>query len=101
MASVQRSSFDKSIRQVFQEAQNSIASHRKLVNTLRNIQEQYSLKGEDGEQLFINEILCCIDLVLPVKRSESCADRLLKFCVFFIHHLQEKGLHVRVHILIY
>lgn len=79
----------KTIRTIFQESQRSVATHRKLVNSLRTLQA--TCWNQNQEELFTNEFLACLSRVLPIKKSEPTADRVVKFIGHFIQHVQEKG----------
>lgn len=79
----------KTIQVIFQESQKSVATHRKLVNSLRAV--QLSCSQQNNEEAFNAEFIRCLNRVLPVKKSEPTADRVVKFTGHFIQHLQDKG----------
>ncbi|ODQ66377.1 hypothetical protein NADFUDRAFT_13391, partial [Nadsonia fulvescens var. elongata DSM 6958] len=73
------------IAQVFQDAQKSAAGHRKLVVTLKTIQTQAEEVGLEQEfNKFFNRM---INRVLPVKKNELSADRVVRFCDTFVRYL--------------
>ena len=86
---------------IFSDAQRSIASHRKLIVSLRKIHEACCYEslqpgktdfGEYDENDFNGEIARCIVRLLPVKKTESAADKIIKFFGLFLTHASEKGL---------
>ncbi|WEW56222.1 chromosome condensation complex Condensin, subunit G [Emydomyces testavorans] len=103
--------------EIFADAQRSTTGHRKLVVRLRKIQEgccglrsskEKSKKGErrdskafesrfgetekPAEKEFNVEISRCLLRILPVKKAESAADRVLKFLGMFLRAAAEKDL---------
>ncbi|SZE99917.1 unnamed protein product [Blumeria hordei] len=89
------------ISTVFFDAQRNIAGHRKLVVTLRKLQEacspdtshQHKKKNRvEGfeEDKFIDQFLRCSLHVLPVRKSENVGDRLIQFIGLFIKLAYEK-----------
>lgn len=80
----------KAIRTIFQESQKSVATHRKLVNSLRTV--QLTCTQQDNEEAFNTEFIRCLNRVLPVKKSEPTADRVVKFVGHFIQHVQDKSI---------
>lgn len=85
---------------VFKDSQRSTASHRKLVINLRKIQEaccyeptgkarKVGMKAFD-EKEFIEEVTRCVLRILPVKKSESTGDRVIRFLGLFLCHANEK-----------
>ncbi|BFZ59916.1 chromosome condensation complex Condensin, subunit G [Saitoella coloradoensis] len=85
-------SLKPTLASIFNDAQRTTATHRKLVNATRSLQDAcVEREGEDGEEAFTTEFLKCLNKVLPVKKSEPTADRVVKFCVAFIQHIQETG----------
>jgi hypothetical protein len=77
------------IRTIFSESQKSAATHRKLVNSLRTV--QLTCIQQNNEQTFNEVFIKCLNRVLPVKKSEPTADRVVKFIGHFIQHVQDKG----------
>lgn len=76
----------------FHDAQTSTAVHRKLVNSLRHIHEEEVERGEEREKEFIGEFLANIFRILPLKKNELTADRVIKFCGHYIQHIREKSM---------
>lgn len=107
------------IAEIFNDAQQSTAGHRKLVVRLRKIQticcglEQSERNvsqrdsarrqagslidnvdidsSQDSEEEFKTEVLRCVIRVLPVKKSESTGDRAVRFVGSFLSSATEKG----------
>lgn len=80
----------KTIQTMFHESQRTAATHRKLVNSLRTLQLTCLNKGQ--EEGFNDEFIRCVNRVLPVKKSEPTADRVVKFVGTFIQHVQDKSM---------
>lgn len=107
------------IAEIFNDAQQSTAGHRKLVVRLRKIQviccglaqaeENKSQRDADrrhtgslidnvdvessqeSEEEFKTEVLRCVLRVLPVKKTESAGDRAIRFVGSFLSSATEKG----------
>src|SRR5271155_3387319 len=79
----------KTIQTIFSEAQKTAATHRKLVNSLRTLQT--TCLQTDKEDELNDEFIRCLNRVLPVKKSEPTADRVVKFIGHFIQHVQDKS----------
>lgn len=76
------------VSQAFQESQRTIAGHRKLIVSLTNIQERAVTADLETE---FNKTFCkCLNRVLPVKRTEKAADRVVKLVEGFSRFIQEK-----------
>ena len=85
---------------IFKDAQRSTASHRKLVINLRKIQEACCYEptarnkkaGSEqfDEEQFTYEFIRCALRVMPVKRSESVGERVIRFLGQFLRHANEK-----------
>jgi condensin complex subunit 3 len=80
----------KTIQTIFQESQKSAATHRKLVNSLRTV--QLTCIQQNNEKAFNSEFIRCLNRVLPIKKSEPTADRVVKFIAHFIQHVQDKSI---------
>jgi condensin complex subunit 3 len=84
---------------VFRDAQRTTATHRKLVVTLRKIQESCcyepenpkSSSGSDfDEEAFNHEFVRCTSRVMPVKKSETVGEKTIRFIGLFLKHASEK-----------
>ena len=80
----------KTIQTIFKESQKSVATHRKLVNSLRTV--QLTCTQQNNEDAFNTEFIKCLNRVLPIKKSEPTADRVVKFIGHFIQHVQDKSI---------
>ena len=87
------------IANIFGDAQRTTASHRKLVVSLRKIQEaccyeptskKKSSIGDFEEDDFNREFVRCTLRVMPVKRSESVGDKTIRFIGLFLRYAIEK-----------
>ncbi|KAK3712110.1 chromosome condensation complex Condensin, subunit G [Vermiconidia calcicola] len=89
-------SLRRAICAVFGDAQKSTAGHRKLVISLRKIQEQCcyepvnltkALKqGESFEEEdFNDEVVRCVLRLLPVRKAEPAGDRVVRFLGTFLN----------------
>lgn len=72
----------------FQDAQKSLAGHRKIVASLKNIQSQAVAFGMEKE--FNKQYARLMNRVLPVKKNEASADRLVKLCQTFCIQIQQE-----------
>ncbi|KAI1963865.1 chromosome condensation complex Condensin, subunit G [Ophidiomyces ophidiicola] len=100
-----------SIVEIFADAQRSTTGHRKLVVKLRKIQEgccgirsskeqdkkdarrnsgAFGEKEKPAEREFNIEISRCLLRILPIKRTEPAADRVVKFLGTFLTAATEK-----------
>jgi len=89
---------------VFREAQRTTASHRKLVVTLRKIQEACCYEPATGQKQsgaaaalsefdeddFNTEFVRCALRILPVKKSEGVGEKTVRFVSLFLRHAIEK-----------
>ncbi|KAL8370467.1 hypothetical protein RB595_000710 [Gaeumannomyces hyphopodioides] len=88
------------IASVFREAQRTTASHRKLTVTLRKIQEaccyeptsakKSSAASDFDEEDFNTEFSRCVLRVMPVKKTESAGEKVVRFIALFLQHSIEK-----------
>lgn len=88
------------VASVFREAQRTTASHRKLTVTLRKIQEaccyeptsaaKSSAVSDFDEEDFNTEFARCVLRVMPVKRTESAGEKVVRFIALFLQHSIEK-----------
>lgn len=87
---------------VFQDAQKSTASHRKLSATLYAIAEEClnlpspvqssdGIHSISGEECFTVELLRCAVQVLAIKKGERAGDNIVKFLDTFFKYMHEKG----------
>jgi len=89
------------VQAIFFDAQKSNTGHRKLVINLRKIQEACcyeplpSKKSQKeynfDEDEFTSEVVRCVLRVLPIKKSETVGDRIVKFLGLFLKVASEKG----------
>ncbi|KAK1598760.1 nuclear condensing complex subunit [Colletotrichum navitas] len=84
---------------VFRDAQKNTASHRKLVVTLRKIQEacayeptslKKSTANEFDEEAFNSEFVRCVLRVMPIKKTEAVGEKTIRFIGFFLRHANDK-----------
>ncbi|QPG73559.1 hypothetical protein FOA43_000871 [Brettanomyces nanus] len=72
---------EKAFRQTFQEAQRTVSVHKTQVAILRTI---YQRCQEIGHSDQFNNLFCrLLNKILPVKRNEPVADRIVKFVSSF------------------
>ncbi|KAK9468788.1 armadillo-type protein [Lipomyces arxii] len=80
-----RGSLYSAVAHIFQEAQKSVTVHRKLSIKLWALQQQ---AGNRGYEEKYNEIfVSMLNRVLPVKKSEPCAKRVVKFCTQIVEYI--------------
>ncbi|KAI6249110.1 Condensin complex subunit 3 [Erysiphe necator] len=83
------------ISSIFFDAQKNLVGHRKLVIKLRKIQDACCCETQGGksgthliegfnEDQFKHEFMRCIFHVLPVKKSETVGDRVIRFVGLFL-----------------
>ncbi|CAI6085340.1 unnamed protein product [Clonostachys chloroleuca] len=84
---------------IFRDAQRTTATHRKLVVNLRKIHEACCYEPESernatpegyDEETFNYEFIRCVLRVMPVKKSESAGDKILRFVGFFLRLAGDK-----------
>ena len=93
------SSLRTQICAICNDAQRTAAGHRKLVVSLRKIQESCCYqptkpaKSQGGfdEDDFNVEIARCVIRLMGVKKSEGVGDRMIRFLGFFLRYASEKG----------
>lgn len=102
---------------IFTDAQRSTTGHRKLVVRLRKFQEMCcgiaqnkpkkdqpegeqrpapSTEQTEGEKEFNVEITRCLLRVVPVKKTETVGDRIIRFLGMFLSHAAEKDAEIFV-----
>ncbi|CDS02070.1 hypothetical protein [Sporisorium scitamineum] len=83
----------------FQQAQHSLANHRKNIVALHRIHLKVSTIreiGSDGrlrpigEKVFNQVFIGCLDRVLPIKKGVPNADRICKFVAGYVAYAQEQ-----------
>lgn len=85
---------------VFRDAQRTTATHRKLVVTLRKIQESCCYEpnnpknattaDEFDEVAFNGEFVRCVLKVMPVKKAEGAGDKVIRFIGLYLRHANDK-----------
>ncbi|KAH7308202.1 putative nuclear condensin complex subunit 3 [Stachybotrys elegans] len=84
---------------VFRDAQRTTATHRKLVTTLRKIQEaccyeptnpKSSSPTDFDEEAFNHEFIRCALRVMPIKKSEPVGEKSIRFIGLFLRHAGDK-----------
>ncbi|KAG8985209.1 hypothetical protein FRB93_006052 [Tulasnella sp. JGI-2019a] len=99
-AALELTSLDELIAPIFQQAQFTLANHRKNVVSLHRIHVQAAEitetlpKGRGiqltGEAAFNKSFIGMVNKVLPVKRGVSQADKAVKFVAAFVRYATEK-----------
>lgn len=98
-------SLRKEINQIFNDAQSTTATQRKLQTMLRKIQERCCYEQDDSkkkkkvqdeeeqfdQQDFNDAIVRCLLRVLNVKKGVQEGDRVIKFLGLFVKNALEKG----------
>ncbi|EST10071.1 Nuclear condensin complex subunit 3, C-terminal domain protein [Kalmanozyma brasiliensis GHG001] len=88
-----------SIPPIFQQAQHSLATHRKNVVSLYRIHQKVAAITEHasdgrvrpiGEKAFNEVFVGCLDRVLPIKKGVPNADRVCKFVAAYVAYAQEQ-----------
>ncbi|ODV92637.1 hypothetical protein CANCADRAFT_90069 [Tortispora caseinolytica NRRL Y-17796] len=79
-------SLQEYIQNVFQESQTSASSHRRLVRTLRKVLDRADELDEVTE--FFNEFARCVAFVLPLRKAEQCAEKVVRFVTLFVKNCQ-------------
>ena len=100
----ENSSLRRAICIVFADAQKSTAGHRKLVISLRKIQEaccyepvnlKKKKQTEDFEEEDFNgEVVRCVLRVLQVKKAESVGDRVVRFLGTYLNSASAKDIEI-------
>lgn len=93
-------SLRRHVSAVFADSQKSTTGHRKLVISLRKIQEtccyepaNSKTRKDDSfdEEDFNEEVVRCTLRLLPIKKSEAVGDRVVRFLGVFLRVASEKG----------
>jgi condensin complex subunit 3 len=84
------------VKTLFQNSQHVSSTHHKNVIALRRLQlASAAVRPEDdvyaGERAFNEVFSQCIFRVLPLKRTEPCALKIIKFMSAFFQYSHEKG----------
>ncbi|KAK9362708.1 nuclear condensing complex subunit [Lipomyces starkeyi] len=83
------STFAAATSHIFQDAQRSLTSHRKLCIKLRIVQQQASARGYEDE--FNKTFTSLLNRILPIKKSEPAAEKIVKFCSHFVEYINSQG----------
>lgn len=84
---------------IFRDSQKNTASHRKLIVSLRKIQEQccyepVNPKKTDtnifNETTFNNEFVRCVLRVMPVRKTETAGEKVIRFIGLYLRHSNDK-----------
>ncbi|KAI6779182.1 Condensin complex subunit-like protein [Emericellopsis cladophorae] len=84
---------------IFGDAQKTTATHRKLAVNLRKIHEACCYEPTTGkasqgegfdEATFNKEFVRCVLKAMPVKKTESAGEKIIKFAGFFLRHASDK-----------
>ncbi|KAJ8100601.1 nuclear condensing complex subunit [Lipomyces tetrasporus] len=70
---------------IFQDAQLSLTSHRKLCIKLWTVQQQAADRGYEDE--FNRKFASLLNRVMPIKKSEPAAEKIVKFCSQFVEYI--------------
>ena len=78
---------------IFDQAQNTTANHQKNFVALHKIHSEVaSQHGPPGERAFEQAFLNMLGLVLPVKKGNPVADRIMRFIGGYTKFMNEKGM---------
>jgi len=85
---------------IFEQAQNTMANHRKNIVQLRKVQETCATLLEPvdngmrrvGERAFNALFVDMVNRVLPIKKGVAVADRIVKFVASFVAYTVEQGM---------
>ncbi|CAB5130028.1 unnamed protein product [Rhizophagus irregularis] len=88
------SSLSLFVPQIFQDVQKTVINHRKNAVVLRKFQFQCSQFNDDnhnfGENEFNKEFVRNVNKILPVKKGQANAERVITFIATFVNYCQEK-----------
>jgi condensin complex subunit 3 len=89
-------SLPTAMSKLFQDSQKVSTTHRRNVLALRKLQIACAaIKGEsglEGEHAFNDQFFYALSQILPLKRREPCAEKIIKFIASFLQFAQEKGI---------
>ncbi|KAJ3336039.1 hypothetical protein HDU93_003825 [Gonapodya sp. JEL0774] len=78
------------IPQVFSDSQRSTAGHRKNAAALKKIHQRTAKSGGGGENNFNAEFVRNLNKVLPIRKGQIVADRVIKFVAEYLKFIVEK-----------
>ncbi|KXS18626.1 hypothetical protein M427DRAFT_121059 [Gonapodya prolifera JEL478] len=78
------------VPQIFSESQRSVAGHRKGAAALRKLHDQTAKTGRSGEKEFNAEFVRNLNKVLPIRKGQVVADRIIKFVAEYLKFILEK-----------
>lgn len=85
-------SLPQTLGKIFDQAQNTTANHQKNFVALHKIHtEVASHHGSAGERSFEQVFLNMFSHVLPIKRGNPVADRIMRFIGGYTKFMNEKG----------
>ncbi|CAI6293814.1 unnamed protein product [Periconia digitata] len=97
------SSLRTQVSQIFGDAQNTTATQRKLLTSLRKLQERCCFEVDEekkkkkgpqeeefDEEEFNGEVMRCVLRILSVKKGENVGDRVIRFLGLFLKHASDK-----------
>lgn len=84
---------------IFEQAQHTVANHRKNLVSLRKVQEECSTITEItprgtklvGEKAFNTAFIDMVNRILTVKKGVAVADRVVKFIASYVAYTTEQG----------
>ena len=93
---------EQSVFRIFNQIQDSVASHKKNYVALHKIQAELADHTEElqkgklvrltGERIFQDKFIYMICEVLPLKKGIDSADHTVKFVAGYVKFINEKGL---------
>jgi len=97
---------DEDVFKIFQQAQASVASHKKNVVQLHKLHTQAAQDVEStpkgvrlvGEKSFNKAFEDAVYKVLPLKKGTTVADRIVKFVGLFVKFTVEKSVYLSVNL---
>lgn len=82
----------QTLGKIFDQAQNTTANHQKNFVALHKLHAEAAAQhGSLGERTFEQAFLNMLGLVLPVKKGNSVADRIMRFIGGYTKFMNEKG----------
>ncbi|KAJ7185293.1 nuclear condensing complex subunit [Mycena filopes] len=80
-----------SLAAIFDQAQTSLANHRKNCVALHKIHVKTSKKDKSDQAAFIAAFLDMVSRVVAVKKGPATVDRIIKFVAQYVRFVNEKG----------